>query len=162
MANIKVPIGRGIIGQVQQEQFTKEPEKKATNDIEFRRILADQGKLFSNHGTRTAVGAVVEIIIPNGSTFYLLKATAIVSAIGTTAVYNLTSVINGVTTIENDNGGLGPINLDLTIEGFSIIGNGANLLRINQTTGNVLSNAVIQGYLEPTITTSSRGSTSAL
>ena len=160
MVNIKVPIGRGLLSQPRQQQ--SQPEFKATNDTEFRRILADKGKLFTNHGTRTATGTIVSVTPPAGSTFYLLKATATNSANGTTAEYNLTSRIKGVSLIERNNGGTGLINLDLTIEGFSLVGDGTDQLRINQTTGNVSSNADIQGYLEPTSTESSRGTTSAL
>ncbi len=162
MANIKVPIGRGIIGQVQQEQFTKEPEKKATNDIEFRRILADQGKLFVNQGSSALSGDVVSVTIPNGSTFYLLKATVSITVNGTSSDYVLSTTIDGIVTTRNNGGGTGFQTIDLTVEGFSIVGNGVNLIRVFNVTGNIDSAATIEGYLEPSATTSSRGSTSAL
>jgi len=55
----------------------KDPEKEAPTDLQFLADLADQGKLITTAGTGSGQGArMAEFIIPNGSTFYLLEASA--------------------------------------------------------------------------------------
>ena len=159
---IKVPIGRGLLSQ---PEFKKEPEKKATNDIEFKRILADQGKLFNNFDTRlsaSGVGPIVTVTPPNGSTFYLLEAKGIGTTGGATALIRLRSTIDGVITDHKSDSQLTPHPFDVTVSGFSIVGNGTNTLEVRMHATGTNTEAEITGYLEPSATVGSRGSTSAL
>ena len=161
MANIKVPIGRGIIGQVQQE-FQKEPELKATNDLEFKRILADQGKLRTASALVIASGLaqdLVEFIPPNGSTFYLLEASGVATTGGTAFTVRLQTEIGGTRIVIKSDTGTGPANFDVTEEGFSLVGNGTDKIFIRLPTTGQATESTIFGYLEPSPTTSSRGST---
>ena len=74
MANIQVPIGRGLLQQPQQqkEQFTK-----SLSDREFLKQLADEGRLVGSTAsdiiTTTADLIINSIVPPNGSTFYFIS-----------------------------------------------------------------------------------------
>jgi len=71
MVNIKVPIGRGILSR---PEFEKTPEKIAQSELQFKKELADQGKLVIIHGKVVATGNIVTHDVIAGSTFYLLGA----------------------------------------------------------------------------------------
>ena len=158
---IKVPIGRGIIGQVQQE-FRKQPESLATTDLQFRKDLADEGKLVNNFGSVTGSNVVVQIIPPNGSTFYLLQATGISTSSGVRVIMRLRKTINGIVSTEVSKNGTNPINFDLSLEGFSLVGNGIDSVDVFSATLLEDYEASIFGYLEPSPTVGSRGTTSSL
>ena len=74
MANIKVPIGRGIIGQVQQEK--EETQTFKGGDFEFKQSLINQNRLITEFGTRENPGTVVTLTPPNGTTFVLISSCA--------------------------------------------------------------------------------------
>ena len=159
MANIKVPIGRGLLSQ---PEFKKQPELKATNDLEFKKLLADQGKLTTAFAAVTNSGSAQDLVTftpPNGSTFYLLGATGEGSTGGTAFTVRLRVIINGVISDIKAFSATGPANFDVTEEGFSLVGNGTNQILIRLTTTGMVTESTIFGYLESSPTTSSRGST---
>ncbi len=145
MSFIKVPIGRGIVGQVQQEQREKSPESQAQTTLEFLKRLADQGKLRNNQ--EQLVGAAdMDVVIPEGTTFYLLQAFGGITA--STSSLRLRTVIGGVVTTLKTQSGTSPDSVDVTISGLSFRGNGVDLIRLSSTGGTISVN--LEGYLENT------------
>ena len=74
MADIKVPIGRGIIGQVVEQRMQAKRKTQALGDLQFRQELADEGRLVLESGTVTVTGTAVVITPPTGTTFFFLEA----------------------------------------------------------------------------------------
>ena len=158
--SVNVPIGRGIAKTSTELKFPnikfsqpdspKETQREATSEAEFLQLLADNGKI-TNNQLQLVGAADLDVIIPNGSTFYLLEAHGGYTASGGTLRFR--TVIDGTVTTEKAGGATSPASVDVTIKGFSLVGNGIDLVRLSNTAGTV--NANIQGYLLPT--PSSRG-----
>ena len=147
---IKVPIGRGA---TLQPQRIKQPESLATTDLEFTQKLADEGKTLAITETFTGNSAqLLSFTPPNGSTFYLICGKAHDSQ--TAVAWNLS--INGVLfeSFRFDGG------VSQTIETkLSVVFPDTFTIDIVSSTGGI-HRVNLFGYLEPTETTSSRGTTS--
>ena len=152
MSFIKVPIGRGIISQIQEKPQTG---ITAQSELQFFKDLAVDGRLVTNSSTRTTSGTVATIIPPNGSTFYFLEASysGQINNVGNpVSFYQLIKDGNVIERIDVKN--------DQTTSGRfetpfdSLVGNGTRSYDIEFTfdagqTGN--ASGTICGYLENTL-----------
>ena len=133
----------------------KRPEEKSNTELQFLKDLADQGKIISRSERGTGANQrLAEFVIPNGSTFYLLKATAAAAS------------DPGQATLEFPSGTAFevadlPTGVEISFQsvGASFIGNGTNSISIFVELVANASVAVLYGYLEASKTRSSRGTT---
>ena len=160
MANIKVPIGRGIIGQVQQEFKKDEPQPRAQSEGQWLNSLANQGKIQSVAGSGSQSSEILSFVVPNGSTLYLLQASYGFNPAGAaSSLGTLRAGIGGTNRTIKQASRVDAGDADLTKVGFSLVGNGTDDINIlvGSTAGTY--HADITFYLENTTTTGSRGST---
>ena len=162
MADIKVPIGKGIGQSLQQsEDFKarlafKESQLQVSipnNQIQFLKNLADTNRFVIAHGSATQAQTIIATITPpNGSTFYLLGA--VVNQVDTDAA--LDNVINlikrGTDIVESKRlvGNVASVKFELQFD--RLIGDGVlqyALLMDNQA-GNGDVDGTIWGFIEAT------------
>ncbi len=155
MVNIKVPIGRGLLSQ---PEFKKQIEKEPSNDIEFFKKLTDSGKMIILKGDGASAANIITRIVPQGKTFYLIEAT-IADEGGGVGAGALVIITGGANISQKRMDYTG--NADLTIKGWSFIGDGTTPIGIRAITGGE-QNASLIGYEENTPTTSSRGDANTL
>ncbi len=152
MSFIKVPIGRGIISQIQEKPQTG---ITAQSELQFFKDLAVDGRLVTNSSTRTTSGTVATIIPPNGSTFYFLEASysGQINNVGNpVSFYQLIkdSIVLERIDVKNDQTTSGRFETPFD----SLVGNGTRSYDIEFTfdagqTGN--ASGTICGYLENTL-----------
>ena len=159
MVNITVPIKqKDKFGFPRSEpQQTKQQDEKGLNEIQWLQKLADEGRLFEQSETITATEVFNEIIIPNGETFYLLEARGSINDTGT-VTFHLIVNIGGKKTRIRSLRLTGNDSVDLTIKGFSLIGNGVDFIGM-ETTNATSQTGYIYGYTQQSRTLSSRGTT---
>ena len=147
--SVKVPIRN----KRKRRSIQKTPESRSTNEGEWLKQLADEGKLISLfEATTNNASEFLTFIIPAGKTFYLISANA-----GATDAQVATCDFRTNTDVfarATFNASQTSVTMD--IQGFSIVGDGINTINCFTNFG---ASANIIGYLENTPVTSSRGST---
>ena len=161
MSFIKVPIGRGIISQIQEKPQTG---IRVQSDIQFLQQLADEGRLVSASGSANASGTVTSLEVPNGTSFYMIETSFsyVVQAGGAPSTLDLINLGDIVDSIQITNSaanitGKFGIRYDV-LHGNGLTGDGNNY-RIDFTEGvsaNVNVSATIFGYFLSTTSTRSR------
>ena len=171
MVNISVPIGKGTGKTLTELKFPDIPrakpdikfsEKTANSDLEFIKLLADQGRLvFSTNNTATTTTAFAEIIPLNGETFYFFNSN-----------WSVTTTSGGATgTLEIRNDGVSreSILIPTSSQGIthgvwglrfdSLVGDGVKQFDafLTESVNPLTANCSISGYILPSETLSSRG-----
>ena len=151
MANIKVPIGRGIIGQIVEQRDQARRKLQPLGDLQFRQELADEGRLVLESATvtSTTVGAV-SVTPPTGSTFFFLEAffsSAQADQLTTLDLVNAGTVVDTIQVLTTT-GAEGKFHLSFD----KLVGNGSDSFQIDVTLQIAPSTTVILcGYLENTV-----------
>ena len=159
MVNITVPIKpKDKFGITRSEPDQRQQQDdKGLNEIQWLQKLADEGRLIEQQETNAGSEVVNEIIIPNGSTFYLLEAKTTHNTTGDVNVNLIVNIGGAQSTVKSAR--VGPnTSQDLTVKGFSLIGNGIDFIAMDQLAGGSQTSFIF-GYTQPSRTVSSRGNT---
>ncbi len=159
MVNITVPIKqRDKFGFPRSEpQQLKKIPQQGLGDLEFIQKLNDEGRVRTASGSLNGAGTIASIVPASGETLYLIKASVDTATAGTKPRI-LSSTISGTITDFQTITLEDVISVDFNVVGISVVGNGVDLIRIRSAGAGTVSGNII-AYVLPTVTTSSRGST---
>ncbi len=157
MTLINIPIGRGTT----RSNFQKKDDLqlRAQSEGQWLNALANQGKIHDAFGQGSQSSTLVSFTPNNGITLYLLEASYTFETATTTNNADLQVTIGGVTNSIRAGARAGAGPADLTVKGFSLVGNNTDLIRIQAGSPAGTYTGTLVFYLENTKTTSSRGGT---